>query len=118
MPLTQSIGRFVADLSPNHLPEQAVATAKLGFIDCIGTMIAGRDEDAVRILKSVLAPPSGPCSITFGEQRGPAPDAAWINGTAAHALDYDDVGCAGILRPCWYRRSSRKPRRSVPPERT
>ena len=27
--------------------------------------------------------------------RAPAPEAAWINGTAAHALDYDDVGLRG-----------------------
>ncbi len=69
--------------------------AQLGFIDCVGTMIAGRNEDAVRIMKSVLAPPPGPSSLTFGAERGPAPEAAWINGTAAHALDYDDVGLRG-----------------------
>jgi 2-methylcitrate dehydratase PrpD len=95
MSLTQEIGRFVADLSPNRIPEEAMRIAQLGFIDCVGTMIAGRNEEAVRIMKSVLAPPPGPSSLTFGAERGPAPEAAWINGTAAHALDYDDVGLRG-----------------------
>jgi len=95
MSLTQAIGRFVADLSPNRIPEEAMRIAQLGFIDCVGTMIAGRNEEAVRIMKSVLAPPPGPSSLTFGAERGPAPEAAWINGTAAHALDYDDVGLRG-----------------------
>jgi len=95
MSLTQAIGRFVSDLSPNRIPEEAMRIAQLGFIDCIGTMIAGRNEEAVRIMKSVLAPPPGPSSLTFGAERGPAPEAAWINGTAAHALDYDDVGLRG-----------------------
>jgi 2-methylcitrate dehydratase PrpD len=95
MSLTQALGRFVADLSPNRIPEAAMRVAQLGFIDCVGTMIAGRNEEAVRIMKTVLAPPPGPSSLTFGAERGPAPEAAWINGTAAHALDYDDVGLRG-----------------------
>ena len=59
MPLTKELGQFVADLSPNRLPEEAVRVARMGFIDCIGTMIAGRNEDCVRIMKQVLSPPTG-----------------------------------------------------------
>jgi 2-methylcitrate dehydratase PrpD len=95
MPLTKDLGQFVADLSPNRLPEEAVRVARMGIIDCIGTMIAGRKEDCVRIMREVLAPPDGPATITFGPGKGPAPEVAWINGTAAHALDYDDVGLRG-----------------------
>ena len=95
MSLTKTLGQFVADLSPNRLPEEAVRVARLGFIDCIGTMIAGRREDCVRIMKQVLAPADGPATLTFGKEKSTAPEAAWINGTAAHALDYDDVGLRG-----------------------
>jgi 2-methylcitrate dehydratase PrpD len=95
MSLTRSLGQFVADLSPSRLPEEAVRVARLGYIDCIGTMIAGRREDCVRILTEVLAPADGPATLTFGKAKSPAPEAAWINGTAAHALDYDDVGLRG-----------------------
>jgi 2-methylcitrate dehydratase PrpD len=95
MPLTQALGQFVADLSPNRLPEEAVKVARLGFIDCIGTMIAGRNEDAVKILRRVLAPGVGPATMVFGKEQGPAPEVAWINGVAAHALDYDDVALRG-----------------------
>ena len=95
MALTKDIGAFIAELSPNRIPQAALEVARLGFIDTIGTMIAGRREDCVRILRDVLAPPAGPASITFSEARGPAPEAAWINGTAAHALDYDDVALRG-----------------------
>lgn len=93
--LTQHLGQFIADLSPNRIPEEAVRVAKMGFIDCIGTMIAGRHEDSVRIMTEVLAPGEGAATITFGDRHGPAPETAWINGTAAHALDYDDVGLRG-----------------------
>ncbi len=93
--LTRSLGQFVADLSPNRLPEEAARVARMGFIDTIGTMIAGRHEDSVRIITDTLAPGDGPSSLTFGSRHAPAPEAAWINGIAAHALDYDDVALRG-----------------------
>src|ERR1700742_2233347 len=95
MTLTKALGQFVADLSPNRLPEDAAHIARMGFIDCIGTMIAGRHEDSVRIMTETLAPGDGPATLTFGDRKAPAPEAAWINGTAAHALDYDDVALRG-----------------------
>src|SRR5690242_9048475 len=95
MSLTRTLGQFIADLSPNRLPEEAVRVARLGCIDCIGTMIAGRREECVRIMKQVLSPAAGPATLTFGRQKSTAPEAAWVNGTAAHALDYDDVGLRG-----------------------
>src|SRR5579862_5974144 len=95
MPLTQDLGEFVANLSPNHLPAEAVRVARMGFIDTIGTMMVGRKEDSVRILTDVLAPGDGEATLTFGARKATAPEAAWINGTAAHALDYDDVGLRG-----------------------
>jgi 2-methylcitrate dehydratase PrpD len=95
MTLTRHLGQFVAELSPNRLPEEAARVARMGFIDTIGTMIAGQNEDSVRILTETLAPGEGPATLTFGDRKAPAPEAAWINGTAAHALDYDDVGLRG-----------------------
>ena len=54
LPLTQALGRFVADIRFDHLPGAAVETARLGFTDCIATMIAGSPEPAVQILKKTL----------------------------------------------------------------
>ena len=95
MSLTHALGDFIADLSPNRLPADALRIARLGFTDCIGTMVAGRNEACTQILKSVLAPADGPATLYFSDQRGPGPEAGWINGTAAHALDYDDVAMRG-----------------------
>lgn len=93
--LTQHLGQFVADLSPNQIPEDAARIARIGFIDTIGTMIVGRKEDSVRIMTDVLAPAEGPATLTFSDRKITGPEAAWINGTAAHALDYDDVTLRG-----------------------
>ena len=97
MPLTQELGRFVAGLSFEKLPEAAVAVVRTGFIDTIATMIAGAHDPAPQLLRRGLAPASGPASLYFSGETAPAPEAAWINGTAGHALDYDDVGCRGHL---------------------
>jgi 2-methylcitrate dehydratase PrpD len=92
MSLTQELGRFVADVSFERLPSEAVAVARTGFIDCIATMIAGAGDPAPQLLRKALYPADGgDASLYFSGERVSAPEAAWINGTAGHALDYDDV---------------------------
>jgi 2-methylcitrate dehydratase PrpD len=91
MTLTQDLGRFVADISFDRLPQGAVDVARIGFIDCIATMIAGAGDPAPQLLRRALQPAGGESTLYFTDERCPAPEAAWINGTAGHALDYDDV---------------------------
>jgi 2-methylcitrate dehydratase PrpD len=95
MPLTRDIGGFVAGLSFAQLPAEAIDVARTGFIDTIATMIAGSRDDAPQLLKTTLAPAPGRATLYFTGETAPAPEAAWINGTAAHALDYDDVAVRG-----------------------
>ncbi|MBP0443517.1 MmgE/PrpD family protein [Roseomonas sp. SSH11] len=95
--ITRALGAFVSGLRPEAIPAEAASVARTGFVDCVGVMIAGRDEPVVGILRDTLgvAGPKGEAALTFGPLRAPAPEAAWINGTAAHALDYDDVALRG-----------------------
>ena len=95
MALTQELGRFVANLSFENLPSEAVEIARTGIIDTVATMIAGAQDEAPQLLKKGLQPSAGPASLYFSGETAAAPEAAWINGTAGHALDYDDVGCRG-----------------------
>ncbi|QRG05864.1 MmgE/PrpD family protein [Xanthobacter dioxanivorans] len=94
-PLTRDLGAFVAAQPADAIPPAAIAMAKRGIIDCIGVMIAGEQEPPVRILRDTLLAGAGgaaDASLLFTEQRVPALLAAWVNGTAAHAHDFDDVG--------------------------
>src|SRR5712691_5870350 len=91
MSLTRDLGRFVADVSFERLPAEAVDVARIGFIDCIATMIAGAGDPAPQLLRKALRTADGDATLYFTGERCPAPEAAWINGTAGHALDYDDV---------------------------
>ena len=95
MALTQELGRFVSSLTFEKLPKEAVEIARTGFIDTIATMIAGAHDPAPQLLRKGLSPAPGNASLYFSGETCAPPEAAWINGTAGHALDYDDVGCRG-----------------------
>ena len=95
MPLTQDLGRFAAGLTFEKLPQEAVEIARTGITDTVATMIAGAHDPAPQLLRKGLDPAPGPASLYFSGETATAPEAAWINGTAGHALDYDDVGCRG-----------------------
>ena len=73
-----------------NLPPEAIHWAKIGLLDTVGVTIAGSRDDSTRIVTQVTTGSSGP-SLLFGQdKRVSAMDAAQINGTAAHALDFDD----------------------------
>ena len=93
--LTESLGAFVAGLTYEKIPAQALPVIHTGFTDCVGVMLAGRHQPAVRLLQQVLAPGAGPSTLLFGAATAAPAEAAFINGTAAHALDFDDVGLRG-----------------------
>jgi 2-methylcitrate dehydratase PrpD len=96
--LTASLSRFIANPGFEVLSADAARIVKTGFTDTIATMIAGRTEPVVRIVRDfVAARQSGlrEADVLFGGDRAAAADAALINATAAHALDYDDVALGG-----------------------
>lgn len=94
--LTDSIAHFVS--GGTAVPEEAARIVRTGFIDTISTMIAGRDEAVVGIVRQFVAARRSAAKearVLFGAERAAAADAALINATAAHALDYDDVALGG-----------------------
>ncbi len=95
--LTRQLAEFIATIAFDRLPAGAVETAKRGAIDCIGVMFAGRDEPVVAIAREVFrtAGAQGEARVLFDRGRAPAADAALVNATAAHALDYDDTALDG-----------------------
>ena len=90
MQLADELARRSAALRFEDLPPQAVHWAKVGILDTIGVTVAGSTEPAARIVEKAVASTGG-ASLVFGTaERTGALDAALINGTAAHALDFDD----------------------------
>jgi 2-methylcitrate dehydratase PrpD len=97
MPLTQDLARFVATLRPADLPEAALPFIRTGFTDTFGTLVAGRHSDEARMLRQALQPGPGESRLGIDLGTASAPDAAWLNATAAHALDYDDAAQRGHI---------------------
>jgi len=93
--LTLGLGEFIAGLRYPDIPEDAIPFIRTGFTDCVGVMIAGAGEPAPQLVRAMLAPAGDEATLLFGAGRASAPEAAWINGTAAHALDFDDVAQRG-----------------------
>jgi 2-methylcitrate dehydratase PrpD len=86
----RAFGRWLAE-TPDEWPEAAIASARRQFVDIVGVTIPGAAEPATRRVFETVAPwgSGGSTAIGMGE-RLPAPWAALVNGTAAHALDFDD----------------------------
>ncbi len=91
--LTGRIADFIGDIRFDDIPPEAIDIVRTGFTDCVAVMAAGADEPVAKIVGSVvpLQGGNGEARICLSANRAAAPDAALISGTAAHALDYDDV---------------------------
>ena len=93
--LTRALGALVSELRLGAVPADALSVVHTGFADCVGTMIAGSIEEPPNILHNALAPVAGDASLYLVGPHITTPEAAWINATAAHALDFDDVALRG-----------------------
>ncbi|HEV2189438.1 MAG TPA: MmgE/PrpD family protein [Stellaceae bacterium] len=93
MTLLEQIAEKIVAIRYEDLPSEAVFWAKAAILDTVGVTLAGSREDCTRIVEQVLAAEShGGDSLVFGsDRRVPPLVAALVNGTAAHALDFDDV---------------------------
>jgi len=90
--LSRKLAEFSVNFSLPAAPAKALDNAKLAILDCLGVaMLATSQEVGVNILKFADANTSpGPCTI-WGTSKSVSPrDAALVNGTLAHGLDYDD----------------------------
>ncbi|MDP1717240.1 MAG: MmgE/PrpD family protein, partial [Burkholderiales bacterium] len=90
MPLTLELAQRINALRYEDLPQDAVHWAKVGLLDTVGVTLAGSTDPGTRIVARSLASGAGPSLVFGSQQRVGALDAALINGTAAHALDFDD----------------------------
>jgi 2-methylcitrate dehydratase PrpD len=93
----EQLAQHICAMRYVDLPAEAIRWAKISFVDTIGCAFAGAHEGAPRIAHKVLAGArTGGASLLWGTDGCAAPlDAATVNGTATHALDYDD--CSNSL---------------------
>jgi 2-methylcitrate dehydratase PrpD len=96
--LTRSIA-WLAVGGRHLLPDQEILEiVRMGFTDTAGVILAGRHQHVTQVMRRFVARHGerpGDSSVLFGPTRMAARDAALINATAGHALDYDDVAFCG-----------------------
>ena len=83
----------------------AVAVDENGFIRFGGgpgapwVTFAGQETEPVRAVRTWVEPSAGPAVVWSTTGRCAPSSAALVNGTAAHALDYDDAGLTMPIHP-------------------
>ena len=93
---TADVAARVAALRYDDLPADLVELTRQCVLDWFGVTVAGSREPAAEIVLAELADecPTGTATVVGRSARLPASMAALVNGTASHALDYDDVNSA------------------------
>jgi 2-methylcitrate dehydratase PrpD len=101
MGATARIAEFVAKNRWEELPQEAIAQAKRAILDTIGVTLAGSMEPPARIIQKIAEAEGGaPLATVLGTRiRTGTVWAALANGTAGHALDFDDTNFAMMGHP-------------------
>ncbi|GGT16920.1 MmgE/PrpD family protein [Nonomuraea spiralis] len=99
------LARFATDCRDHGLPSEVETDAIGRILDVLGNCLAAHAErsepgplEAVRQVTAAWGGTAQAGAIGMRE-RLPAPSAALVNGTLAHALDFDDTHLPSILHP-------------------
>src|SRR5689334_11518236 len=90
---TEQLGEYLAALRYEDLAPATVAVVQKDILDTLATSLAGSSRPACRVLVETLETmPTPPEATVFSYGiRCSARDAALVNGTMAHAWDFDDT---------------------------
>jgi 2-methylcitrate dehydratase PrpD len=97
MTIARDLAERIAGVTYDALPPDARHWAKVAILDTVGCTLAGASEPCARIAGRVITvgAAAGQCLVFGTGRRLALLDAVLVNGTAAHALDFDD--CSNTL---------------------
>jgi 2-methylcitrate dehydratase PrpD len=89
---TQAIAQFIVETAPEAIPADAYEQAKVAFLDWLAVLLAGKDEPLVvkLIEQAKMLGGHEQATILGHGLKTNVSLAALVNGSASHALDYDD----------------------------
>jgi 2-methylcitrate dehydratase PrpD len=89
----------LANIRYEDLPTEVVEATKKQVLDLWGVALGGFSKPGPKELREIVRDWGGKeeSSIIGCKQKVPAPNAAHVNATMAHALDYDDVHETAIM---------------------
>lgn len=99
--LTHALADYSSALRFEDIPDDVRTIVKHCVLDWLGVTLAGSREDAGRIVREEALEQGGSpqATIVGAGARTSVGQAALVNGTASHALDYDDVHFAFLGHP-------------------
>jgi 2-methylcitrate dehydratase PrpD len=99
--LTKTLSTFIVETGFDDIPQIAVERAKHHILDGIGVMLAGSTHPiSRRVMNHVRSLGGAPqASVLGGGFKTSAPQAAFINATMGHVLDFDDDSDTMISHP-------------------
>lgn len=94
--LTAYVAHFVSSTTADEVPDEVVALGKKSILDGLGLALAGSVAASGRIMNDYLGSLgcAGPCTVIGTAIRTQPRFAAFANGVAIHADDYDDTQLA------------------------
>ncbi len=97
---TEEIAKFIGEISYERLSTAAIGASKMAILDCLGVALAGCEEISGKIISEHVKDSGKPeAGVIGGSFKTSVDQAAWVNGTKAHALDYDDYFVPDHLVP-------------------
>jgi 2-methylcitrate dehydratase PrpD len=102
MSITEQLARFAIESGAGILTPAVLASAKLKCLDTIAVMIRGARHSSAQIAQRSTTRFGGNRAATVftGGDKTSSPQAGFVNGVSAHALEYDDntrgVGHASV----------------------
>ena len=97
--IAEHLGAWAAGLDIADVPEPARMVAKDCLMDTIGVAFAGTRTPSYAAVRDLVTHlyGEGPLNAWGVDGDFPIPATALLNGTAAHALDFDDTSYAGVV---------------------
>ncbi|AWV05184.1 MmgE/PrpD family protein [Burkholderia sp. JP2-270] len=96
-----ALGRFAAEVRAEGLDRRLRVEAAARVLDVVGNSLIAHDEPVAQSVLQVARrwAGTGPASVIGAPDRLPAASAALVNGTLAHAMDFDDSHMLSVLHP-------------------
>ncbi len=98
--IAQQLGRVAFQITQDGLSQELRREASRRILDVIGNSIAATNQPATQVVNNIVKSWAGPAdSFAIGAAKLPASAAALLNGTLAHAMDFDDTHLPSVLHP-------------------
>jgi 2-methylcitrate dehydratase PrpD len=91
--ITESLAQFVVDSRMEDFPTEVIEASKKCFLDWIGVAFGGMKDPSIRMMIDFIKEIGGKrqASVLGYAMKTNVLNAALINGTMSHVLDYDDA---------------------------